>query len=661
MHLLVNHVAGEQDVRGFVLRVTADPGVLAQARGLTRSLARGEDIPGPCREACRALGVADSLLRDRLWALAALLPDGADADGPWQILGVGPGSDLGSVRSAFRRLCLECHPDHNQGDPLAAERFQRIKTAYDMVSKAFEESAPQVREAHARAKPAATSLRPSAWSRVRHLAPLGLVVALLLLAVGTIDPLVRRLRPAFPHAGVKAPARPASAMSGVGNGTAPVSFPRLAKRDALDWKKADRLFRQGMVKGTESVPVDAPPVIGGEERLRELLSQRSPSPRTLSEVSVVADGPTFPLNGEGRLRAALAQEHFRQGAGNRTMAVSPVATPDRRLADLAISKIPVKAMVMLPDPPPDSSESASTRTVASGGLAAFAGGERTTGQAGEGSAGHPHAPAALAPVAPVREVDGNIWTRNPGPDSPRRASAGMVKADGRGLFASGERTSSLAGEGSAGHPQSSAALAPVVPVREVHGKIWSRNPGPDSSEHASAGIGEAEGLVLFAHEERVSSQAGEVAGVIPRVPSAMALEAPSHEGDVPGRNAPLQARQGGASERLVSFLAGYAQDYSRRDLKAFMAHFTPDAVENGVPISLRLPEYTETFDAMVVTEYRIEIVQWAMAGGDVLLEGRFTLRGVRDAREILSRGILCMDLVSAGRTFLVRSLSYSFQ
>ena len=92
-----------------------------------------------------------------------------------------------------------------------------------------------------------------------------------------------------------------------------------------------------------------------------------------------------------------------------------------------------------------------------------------------------------------------------------------------------------------------------------------------------------------------------------------------------------------------------------------MAHFTPDAVENGVPISLRLPEYTETFDAMVVTEYRIEIVQWAMAGGDVLLEGRFTLRGVRDAREILSRGILCMDLVSAGRTFLVRSLSYSFQ
>lgn len=52
---------------------------------------------------------------------------------PYSVLGLKPGADLDSAKSAFRRLAKTCHPDARPGDPKAARRFQEISTAYDMI------------------------------------------------------------------------------------------------------------------------------------------------------------------------------------------------------------------------------------------------------------------------------------------------------------------------------------------------------------------------------------------------------------------------------------------------------------------------------------------------------------------------------------------------
>ena len=57
------------------------------------------------------------------------LPSGADW---WQVLGVSRDADVATIRSAFRALSREYHPDVSD-DP---ETFKRIKTAYDAAMKA---------------------------------------------------------------------------------------------------------------------------------------------------------------------------------------------------------------------------------------------------------------------------------------------------------------------------------------------------------------------------------------------------------------------------------------------------------------------------------------------------------------------------------------------
>ena len=71
--------------------------------------------------------------RDEMRALAVLELDsdaGADA-----------------IKVAWRRLAKANHPDVNQGDPAAAERFQAVQAAYDVLRAAEER-----REAVARAQ-----------------------------------------------------------------------------------------------------------------------------------------------------------------------------------------------------------------------------------------------------------------------------------------------------------------------------------------------------------------------------------------------------------------------------------------------------------------------------------------------------------------------------
>ena len=50
------------------------------------------------------------------------------------ILGVSPNASVQEVKTAFRRLARQYHPDLNPDDPIAAEKFKQISQAYDVLS-----------------------------------------------------------------------------------------------------------------------------------------------------------------------------------------------------------------------------------------------------------------------------------------------------------------------------------------------------------------------------------------------------------------------------------------------------------------------------------------------------------------------------------------------
>lgn len=55
-----------------------------------------------------------------------------------EALGLDPDSVFSDVRSAYRRLAKENHPDLKPGDAEAARRFQEVKAAYDVLRAAEE-------------------------------------------------------------------------------------------------------------------------------------------------------------------------------------------------------------------------------------------------------------------------------------------------------------------------------------------------------------------------------------------------------------------------------------------------------------------------------------------------------------------------------------------
>lgn len=53
---------------------------------------------------------------------------------PYTTLGVSRGASESEIKSAYRKLAKECHPDRNKDNPKAAERFTQITNAYDLLS-----------------------------------------------------------------------------------------------------------------------------------------------------------------------------------------------------------------------------------------------------------------------------------------------------------------------------------------------------------------------------------------------------------------------------------------------------------------------------------------------------------------------------------------------
>ena len=53
---------------------------------------------------------------------------------PYLTLGVARGADEAAIKKAYRKLAKELHPDRNQDNPQAAQRFSEVTGAYDLLS-----------------------------------------------------------------------------------------------------------------------------------------------------------------------------------------------------------------------------------------------------------------------------------------------------------------------------------------------------------------------------------------------------------------------------------------------------------------------------------------------------------------------------------------------
>lgn len=53
---------------------------------------------------------------------------------PYATLGVARTASEKEIKSAYRKLAKELHPDRNQGNPKASERFSKVTQAYDLLS-----------------------------------------------------------------------------------------------------------------------------------------------------------------------------------------------------------------------------------------------------------------------------------------------------------------------------------------------------------------------------------------------------------------------------------------------------------------------------------------------------------------------------------------------
>jgi len=51
------------------------------------------------------------------------------------VLGVGEGASLSQIKRAWRKRCLETHPDRNADDPDAEKRFHLVNCAYRFLTE----------------------------------------------------------------------------------------------------------------------------------------------------------------------------------------------------------------------------------------------------------------------------------------------------------------------------------------------------------------------------------------------------------------------------------------------------------------------------------------------------------------------------------------------
>ena len=646
---LVRLVAEEPGVHAFIHRATADQGVVEEARSMTRTVLQGQVLTPQCVELCRRYGVPEPLLRARLWAVASLFPGPSIPGGdPYEILGVEPTADADTVKSAFRRLCLQCHPDLNQDDPKAATRFQQLKAAYDMVSdQSASASLGPGDGAGVWEEPPCEEPRPSGWRRMRHLLPLGLVVAFLVLAVSFADLLVPRPRS-------RSMSRDVATVTGGGNQA--LSAAETGAREPLSLNSSPTPGRAAAVDGKGAG--ETAQETGVSERLREPEAR----PDALQDAHAVGAKP-------GVRPEAVTVSPADDSSVPSGSAV-PVAVPEGE---------PLRSVRIKPASP----VGADVGTVSGGQAHSASSGQGATPEERPSGEELPQAqsrevarvskplPGSLPEVAPVIEAPRPKASAQP--DTPSSAEVPKSQA----LSTSGTPSSAgISNRQAACPPDSQPPAGAAKPRKAVHEAAgtaasgageapdsWSgdvREPEKDAVARAGRPATPLDSSVSEAASGQEDGGAAEVVATGPDASEKTLKKSPTPPDTLVGAAPVVDVAV--VEARLMRFLDSYASDYSKRDLFAFMAHFVPQARENSKPVRSLLPVYQENFREISVTDYRIDVERWTIHEDGVFFEGSFRLSGCyADGRSIASRGSLSMELVPSGETYRVRNLLYSFR
>jgi hypothetical protein len=115
--------------------------------------------------------------------------------------------------------------------------------------------------------------------------------------------------------------------------------------------------------------------------------------------------------------------------------------------------------------------------------------------------------------------------------------------------------------------------------------------------------------------------------------------------------------------RLRSFLFLYCRAYESKDLDKFSAFFAPDATENNRAFHEFLPRYRRNFERIESFKYRIDIDSYSLAAdtGNIEVKGKYFIQYLlHDGTWKENNGIISMELIESGNSYLVKRLNYSF-
>ena len=115
--------------------------------------------------------------------------------------------------------------------------------------------------------------------------------------------------------------------------------------------------------------------------------------------------------------------------------------------------------------------------------------------------------------------------------------------------------------------------------------------------------------------------------------------------------------------RLRSFLFLYCRAYESKDLDKFSAFFAPDATENNRAFHEFLPRYRRNFERIKTFTYRIDLDSYTLDTdtGNIKVKGKYFIQYLLNGgtwKE--NNGIISMELIENGDSYLVKRLNYSY-
>ena len=115
--------------------------------------------------------------------------------------------------------------------------------------------------------------------------------------------------------------------------------------------------------------------------------------------------------------------------------------------------------------------------------------------------------------------------------------------------------------------------------------------------------------------------------------------------------------------RLRSFLFLYCRAYESKDLDKFSAFFAPDATENNKAFHDLLPRYRRNFEKIKSVKYRIDLDSYSLDTdtGNIKLKGKYFIKYLlNNGNWKENSGIISMELIKNGDSYLVKRLNYSY-